>query len=90
MDYCDSRPIADDSMNGGTKDNLCLEENMSSLLSTALPYSDSNSHSASGWSDVFSPNEYPSPLSSEVLLEKDDQFLLNNPKVKSYISGDDN
>ncbi|GIY94443.1 hypothetical protein CEXT_424571 [Caerostris extrusa] len=28
------------------------------------------SNSANGWSDVFSPNEYPSPLSSEVLLEK--------------------
>lgn len=86
MDYCDTMPSAEDEVNGDLKDSLTFQDDLSSLLSSTLPHSDSNSlPSANGWNDIFSSTEYSSPLSNEDLLQKDDeQLLITNPKVKSY------
>ncbi|GFT36272.1 aryl hydrocarbon receptor nuclear translocator-like protein 1 [Nephila pilipes] len=86
MDYCDTMRSAEDEVNGELKDSFSFQDDLSSLLSSTLPHSDSNSlPSANGWNDIFSSTEYSSPLSNDDLLQKDDdQLLITNPKVKSY------
>ncbi|GBM64500.1 Circadian locomoter output cycles protein kaput [Araneus ventricosus] len=86
MDYCETMPTTEDEVNGDLKDNISLQEDLSSLLSATLPHSDSNSlPSANGWNDIFNPTEYSSPFSSEATLQKDEeQLLVSSSKVKSY------